>query len=499
MRLRALALFAILLPVPALACDGDCDGDGTVAINELVRGVDIALGGAGAERCAAADANGDGEIAITELIAAVAAALNGCGATPTPTVHPPNCGDGTADADEECDDGNTSAGDGCNGDCQLEPNGDVCAGVAAFPGASAGTELVTDGLALPLFVTAPRLDPRRIFVVEQEGRIRIVKDGTLLGTPFLDIHERVGCCGERGLLSLAFHPDYETNGRFFVNYTNLDGDSVIARFQVSADPDLANRNSEQILITIDQPSANHNGGLVAFAPDGTLFVGMGDGGGQDDPNGNGQNDQSLLGKMLRLDVDVAAPPYYAVPPDNPRAGEAAPLGLIWAKGLRNPWRYAWDRATGDLYIADVGQIRREEIDFVAAGSAGGANFGWDIFEGFICHEPLQSCGEQVPPFTPPIYDYTHREGCSITGGYVYRGCALPDLRGRYFFSDYCQPFVRSFAVQDGVVSGLQDHTAAFAPGGGFIINSVTSFGEDARGELYITDQGGELYRVVAKP
>ena len=454
MLLRAIAMLAILLPLPVLACTSDCDDDGTVTVSELVVGVQIALGSLGPDRCTAADEDGDGQVLIAELVSGVEAALNGCGATATPTVVPASCGDGTADADEECDDGNTTAGDGCDAGCQLESGGDVCAGVPALPGATAGTELVTDGLALPIFVTAPPLDPRRLFVVEQAGMIRLIKDGALLDPPFLDIHEQVSCCGERGLLSVAFHPDYETNGRFFVNYTNLDGDTVIARYRVSADPDRADDASEQILLTIDQPASNHNGGLVAFAPDGTFFVGMGDGGGQDDPNGNGQSDQTLLAKMLRLDVEVETPPYYAVPPDNPRAGEGAPLGLIWAKGLRNPWRFAWDRATGDLYIGDVGQGRREEVDFLPAGSPGGANFGWDIFEGFICHEPVQSCGEQVPPFTPPIYDYPHRDSaCSVTGGYVYRGCTLPDLRGRYFFSDYCQPFVRSFVLQGGVNGG----------------------------------------------
>jgi cysteine-rich repeat protein len=498
MFLRAVVVLAILIPLPVLACPGDCDGDGTVNVNELVLGVQIALGSAGIDRCTAADHDGDGRVAVTDLVASVDAALNGCGATATPTARPLHCGDGTADDDEECDDGNTASGDGCDAGCQLEPGGDPCAGVAAAPGVAPGTELVTDGLALPVFAAAPRLDPHRLFVVEQAGTIRIVKDGALLDTPFLDIHERVGCCGERGLLSIAFHPDYEHNGRFFVDYTNTDGNTVIARYRVSADPDRADATSEQILLTIDQPFANHNGGLLAFAPDGTMFVGMGDGGGQDDPNGNGQNDATLLAKMLRLDVDVETPPYYAVPADNPRAGEGAPLGLIWAKGVRNPWRYAFDRATGDLYIADVGQGKREEIDFIPAGTPGGLNFGWDIFEGTICHEPAQNCGEQGPPFTPPIFDYTHRQGCSITGGYVYRGCALPDLRGQYFFSDYCTPFIDSFRVQDGIVTGLQDRTAAFAPGGGFSIDSVTSFGEDARGELYIVDYGGELYKMVPR-
>ncbi len=512
---RALVLLVLLAPLSARACPSDCDGDGTVGINELVLGVEIALGSAGTDRCAAADIDGDGQVAIQELIAGVDAALNGCAdatptATPSVTPGPLHCGDGTADPDEECDDGNQVAGDGCDAACQLEPGGNPCAGVAAFPGAALTSVLVTDGLSLPVFAGAPRLDPHRLFVVEQFGTIRIIKDGVKLDTPFLDIHERVSCCGERGLLSIAFHPDYEHNGRFFVDYTNTHGDTVIARYTVSADPDVADPDSEKILLTILQPFANHNGGLLAFAPDGTMFVGMGDGGSQDDPNGNGQNDQTLLAKMLRLDVDVddaeaeASGRYYHVPPDNPRAGEGAPLGLIWAKGVRNPWRYAFDRLTGDLYIADVGQNRREEIDFLPAGSPGGTNFGWDVFEGATCHEPppgTNQCPEQVAPFTPPILDYSHSdEGrpCSITGGYVYRGCALPDLRGQYFFSDYCTPFIRTFAYENGIVTGLEDRTKALAPGGGLTIDSVVSFGEDARGELYIVDYGGELYRIVPK-
>jgi cysteine-rich repeat protein len=506
--IRIVVLLALLMPFPALACPGDCDGDGTVAINELVLAVQVALGSAGADRCGAADLNGDGAVTIQELIAAVNVALSGCGApTPTATPGPVNCGDGTADPDEECDDVNRTAGDGCDAACQLEPGGNPCAGVPTFAGAALATELHTDAMALPVHLAAPRLDPHRLFVVEQAGRIRIIEHGTLLDTPFLDIQDRVGCCGERGLLSVAFHPDYERNGRFFVDYTNRAGDTVIARYTVGSDPDVAERDSERILLTIAQPFANHNGGQLAFAPDGTLFVGMGDGGSAADPLGSGQDDGTLLGKLLRLDVDVdeaaaaASGRWYAVPPDNPRAAEGAPLGLIWAKGLRNPWRFSFDRLTGDLFIGDVGQNRREEIDVLPADSPGGANFGWDIFEGNTCHEPApaNACPAQVAPFTPPALDYPRRDGCSVTGGFVYRGCALPALRGQYFFSDFCTSFVRTFAWRDGAVADLADRTAALAPGDGFTISSVASFGEDARGELYIADRGGEIYRIVPAP
>ena len=503
---RGLLLLLFLAPLPALGCPGDCDGDRAVTINELVVGVEIALGNAGLERCRAADGNGDLQVAIGELVAAVDAALSGCPA-PTPTVGPLDCGDGTADADEECDDGNRADGDGCDGACQLEPGGDPCAGVASFPDAELASALVTDGVALPVHIAAPRLDPHRLFIVEQEGRIRIVRDGVLLETPFLAIEDLAGCCGERGLLSLAFHPDYEANGVFFVNYTDNDGATVVARFRVSADPDRADPDSRRIVLTVPQPFSNHNGGQLAFAPDGTLLVGMGDGGLGDDPLETGQDDGTLLGKMLRLDVDVdeaaaeASGEWYEVPADNPRAGEGKPLGLVWAKGLRNPWRFSFDRLTGDLYIGDVGQGSREEIDVLPAGHPGGANFGWDIFEGFVCHEPapFPECPEQIDPFTPPVLDYPRRDGRSVTGGFVYRGCALPALRGQYFFSDYETAFVRSFALQGGVVTGLTDRTAALAPGGGFTIGRVTSLGEDARGELYIADYGGEIYRLVPAP
>ncbi|MDX2170669.1 MAG: PQQ-dependent sugar dehydrogenase [Deltaproteobacteria bacterium] len=456
---RAIAAL-LLLAAPALACPGDCDGDGTVAIAELVRAVDLALDGGTLAACAAADGNGDDQLTVDELIDAVGAALDGC---PPPL--------------------------SCQG--------------AAAPGTPPTTVLVTDALSLPVHIGAPPLDMHRVFIVEQSGRIRIVKDGALLATPFLAIEPRVSCCGERGLLSVAFHPDYASNGRFFVNYTNTAGNTVIARYQVGDDPDRADPDSEQILITIAQPFANHNGGQLAFGPDGYLYAGMGDGGLGGDPQDNAQDDASLLGKLLRFDVDVEPPPYYAVPPTNPRAGDGARLGLIWAKGLRNPWRFSFDRATGDLYIADVGQDRFEEIDVQPAASHGGENYGWDIFEGNACFEPapFPTCPDQVPPdFTPPLLTYGRSTGCSITGGFVYRGCALPDLQGEYFFSDYCTAFLRTFRLVDGVVTDLRDRTAELAPHGDTgAIATVSSFGEDAQGELYIADLGGQVFKIAPAP
>ena len=359
--------------------------------------------------------------------------------------------------------------------------------------------LVAGGLDAPTHISAPRLDPNRLFIVEQPGRIRLVKNGILLSQPFLDIQSRVSCCGERGLLSVAFHPDYENNGRFFVDYTNNNGDTVIARYELSGDPDVAPASSEKILLTIAQPFSNHNGGQLAFGPDGYLYVGMGDGGSGGDPLDNGQSDSTLLAKILRLDVDVDTPPYYAAPASNPFVGPGDPLDEIWAKGVRNPWRFSFDRATGDLYIGDVGQNQWEEIDFQPAASTGGENYGWDIFEGNHCFDPqpfFSDCPSPPTGFTPPIYEYDHTNGCAVTGGFVYRGCRMPDLRGTYFFSDYCSAFVRTFSYAGGMVLNEQDRTSDVVPGNGLSIGSVTSFGEDARGELYIADQDGEVFEIV---
>ncbi|MGE0520715.1 MAG: PQQ-dependent sugar dehydrogenase [Candidatus Binatia bacterium] len=500
MRSLPLALAALLVAAPAGACSGDCDDDQIVAVHELVEAVGLAVNGSDVRPCPAADADGDGRIDIADLVSAVNMALLGCGAaTPVPSPTPghlPECGDGAVQQLEECDDGNRLDGDGCSADCALEPGGDVCRGVTAFPDSAAIAALVTDQVERPVHVSAPPLDPRRVFVVEQEGRIRVVKDGVLLGEPFLDIQPLVSCCGERGLLSVAFHPDYERNGWFFVDYTDGAGDTVVARYTVSADADRADPNSARVLLSIDQPAPNHNGGQLAFAPDGTLFIGMGDGGGG--ASANGQNDGTLLGKLLRLDVDVENAPFYAVPPDNPAAARGDPLGLIWAKGFRNPWRLSFDRLTGDLYIGDVGEGRAEEIDVAPNASRGGENYGWNIFEGLLCFQPPGGmCPDQRPPvFTPPVFTYGRREGCSVTGGFVYRGCALPGLRGAYFFSDYCSALLRTFRLEGGVVTDLADRTAALAPGGGREIEMVVSFGEDARGELYIADLGGEVYKLV---
>jgi glucose/arabinose dehydrogenase len=359
------------------------------------------------------------------------------------------------------------------------------------PGGQDGValELVASGLEFPLGLTAPEADSR-LFVVEKGGRIRIVRDGALLPEPFLDISATVSRGSEQGLLGLAFHPDYATTGRFFVDYTDSDGNTRISAWRVSADADRADAASEEVLLTIEQPFSNHNGGGFAFGPDGYLYVGMGDGGSGGDPLGNGRDLGDLLGSLLRIDVN--GPSGYAIPADNPFVGREGARGELWDLGLRNPWRFSFDRGTGDLYIADVGQGEREEIDVATRASGGGRglDYGWNVMEGSICYGG-GSCDRTG--LALPVTEYSHDQGCSVTGGYVYRGTAVPAIQGHYFYADYCQGWVRSFRLQDGAASDPRDWPA-LAPGG-----PVASFGEDAAGELYVLDAGGSVYRVVAAP
>jgi cysteine-rich repeat protein len=408
-------------------------------------------------------------------------------------VCPGDCGNGIAEQGEECDDGGNVSGDGCAEDCTLEDTSAVCAGVSSTIATSLTKELVGN-FSSPVHLTSPPLDPSRLFVVEQPGRIQVVKDGAVLPTPFLDIASLVDFGGERGLFSMAFHPDYESNGRFFVNYSDNSGDTVIARYEVGANPDVANVSSGVTLLLVNQPYGNHNGGQIAFGPDGYLYVGMGDGGGGGDPMESGQDDGQVLGKILRLDVDVESPPYHAVPPTNPAPGLGTPLGLVWSKGWRNPWRFSFDRANGDMYVADVGQNEIEEVSYEPALSPGGLNYGWDIFEGAECFEPdpAPDCPNSPPGFEFPVYEFAHPAGCSITGGHVYRGCAMPLLHGIYFFSDYCTSFVHTFEISGGIMTNFIDRSSELGAG----LSSVSSFGEDARGELYILNLGGSVWRVV---
>jgi glucose/arabinose dehydrogenase len=302
-----------------------------------------------------------------------------------------------------------------------------------------GIEVVAMGLSSPVHLTAPPDDVERVFIVERPGRIRVVRNGTLLGAPFLDLTGVVLSGGEQGLLSLAFHPDYATNGHFFVNYTDLDGHTRVERYTVTAAPDVADPASDLTILSVEQPFSNHNGGQVAFGPDGMLYIGMGDGGGEGgDPLRHGQNRATLLGSLLRIDVDAASP--YAIPPDNPFVADPSAAPETWAYGLRNPWRFSFDRHTGDLYIGDVGQDSREEISFQPAASPGGENYGWKVMEGTACFSPRNGCSQAG--LVPPVLDYTHADGCSVTGGFVYRGVE-PTLAGRYFFADVCQTWERS--------------------------------------------------------
>ncbi len=359
------------------------------------------------------------------------------------------------------------------------------------------TERIASGLTRPVFVTAPPGDALRVFVIEQfTATIRILKGGVLLARPFLDINSLVIDNGnERGLLGLAFHPHYAANGYFYVNYTNNAGETVVARYTVSQNPDLADPNSASVLITISQPYANHNGGMLAFGPyDGYLYIGMGDGGSAGDPDNRAQNDSELLGKLLRIDADSAQP--YAIPPDNPYVGPGDPRDEIWAKGLRNPWRFSFDRLTGDLYIADVGQSAYEEIDFQSILSTGGENYGWRLMEASHCYNPPSNCDSEG--LTYPIHEYTHGGSpfrCSVTGGYVYRGSNLDGLQGTYFFADYCSGQVWSFRYDGSTVTSFTDRTAELNPGNGVSIESIVSFGEDGIGELYVVDLGGEIFKV----
>ena len=347
-------------------------------------------------------------------------------------------------------------------------------------------EFITNEFWSPVHLTHAFDD--RLFVVEQYGAIRIIDDGVVLETPFLNIDDRVSDNeNEQGLLSVAFHPDYQENGRFFVNYTNNNGDTVVSRFVVTADPNSADPASEVILLTIEQPYGNHNGGQIAFGPDGYLYIGMGDGGSQEDPQNHGQNANTLLGALLRIDVDVAddANPAYAIPADNPFVNDENGRNEIWATGLRNPWRFSFDRLTGDLFMADVGQDNLEELNFQPANSAGGENYGWNVLEGSSC---LFGSGCDSTGMVLPIFEYDRSGGCSVTGGHIYRGSAYPELTGNYFLADFCTGYLwRVFAEEDGSwTSDLIAETGL----------NPSSFGEDVNGELYIVSRTGDIYKIT---
>ncbi len=353
-------------------------------------------------------------------------------------------------------------------------------------------EQIAANLADAVAITHAGDESGRLFITLQAGQI-VIYDGTrVVSTPFLDISPLVLCCGERGLLSVAFHPNYRANGLFYVNYTRRpDGATVIARYSVSSNPNVADPNSAVVLLTIPQPFANHNGGQLQFGPDGYLYIGMGDGGGAGDPQDNAQNLGTLLGKILRIDVDGGSP--YRIPPDNPfveNPDDPATLGEIWALGLRNPWRFSFDRGTRDLFIGDVGQGSREEVDFQPAGSPGGQNYGWRLMEGTLCFNPSSNCNDGT--LTLPILEYDHSLGCSITGGYRYRGSQFPELNGTYFYADFCSGRIwGATRNSDGswTTSQLLDTP-----------HSITTFGEDEVGEMYLAhySSSGAIYRIVGQ-
>jgi glucose/arabinose dehydrogenase len=371
------------------------------------------------------------------------------------------------------------------------------AAAAPAPAQLAAT-LVASGLNRPIFLDAPLGDPR-LFVLERDGRIVLIVSGAVRTTPFLDITDRVGTTGEGGLLGLAFDPDYATNGLFYVYYTDLAGDSVLSRFAVSADPNVADP-FEQVLLVVDQPYSNHNGGTIAFGPDDFLYVGLGDGGSSNDPLGAGQDPLQLLGKMLRLDVGTPPAPGstpvpgtgYAVPADNPFANDPGTRDEIWALGLRNPYRWSFNPVTRNLWIADVGQGQREEVNFEPWTSSGGRNYGWKVWEGNRCNTTSAACA--AAGFTPPLLDYDHSAGnCSITGGYSYRGRLIPQAFAQYFFGDFCSGRIWTYDTRTDTVSDVSGQLGP-AANAGF---QLVSFGEDGQGEMYVVHQGGDVYRVVS--
>jgi glucose/arabinose dehydrogenase len=349
------------------------------------------------------------------------------------------------------------------------------------PGGIALQQIVS-GLSRPLFVAAPAGDSR-LFVVEQGGDIEIISGGTVLSTPFLDLG--VTCCGEQGLLGLAFHPQYAANGKFYVNYT-IGSVSRVSEFTVSSNPNQANLASERILLTVDQPFTNHNGGMLAFDENGYLMIGFGDGGSGGDPGNRAENPNNLLGKILRIDVNgTSARGPYGIPPGNPfSGGGGAPE--VFMLGLRNPWRFAID--SGLLYIGDVGQGDREEVTILPTSSAG-ANLGWNTWEGTLCFQG--PCG--VAGFTFPQVEYTHANGCSVTGGFVYRGTAVPGLAGTYFYGDLCAGRIHSLVFEGGIVTKHGDRSGELG-----VVSQLSSFGYDSAGEVYVTSLTGQVFKIVAR-
>jgi glucose/arabinose dehydrogenase len=357
--------------------------------------------------------------------------------------------------------------------------------VALTTGANPALQAVASGFDLPVGVVSPRDGSRRLFIVQQRGSVAIFDGRQRLTQLFLDIRPEVLCCGERGLLGLAFHPRYQENGFFYVNYTNRGGDTVIERYQRNpADPNRADPSTGRTILTIPQPFGNHNAGHLAFGPDGYLYIATGDGGSGGDPQNLAQNLSTHLGKVLRIDVDSAEP--YAIPPDNPFLDRGEVRPEIWAYGLRNPWRYSFDRDTGDLWIGDVGQSAREEINFQPASSRGGENYGWPMTEGSLCFRPATNCNDGT--LVLPVLEYPLGQGnCAVVAGFRYRGWRFPRMFGMFFYGDYCSGTLRGAIADEG------GFTQIVAVNTG---TSLTSFGEDEQGELWAVSHTGTVYRLI---
>jgi glucose/arabinose dehydrogenase len=427
----------------------------------------------------------------------------------------PACGDDDGDGatDAPTDDGDDAPADAGDADASPDPDGGAVADCEPRKGTNLSLEPVahldeggkpTAPFDQPVFVTSPP-DDRRLFVVSKHGAISIIEDGQILPEPFLDIDDRVASApadNEQGLLGLAFHPEFARNGRFFVFYTREAGGNPpdrLSEFRVDPrTPDVADPESEREILEVPDEEPNHNGGMIAFGPDGYLYIGMGDGGSGFDPDGNGQNKATLFGDMLRIDVNSTKTPYE-VPRDNPYVSDPEgedTLEEIWISGLRNPWRWSFDRETGDLYIGDVGQGQWEEIDVLPAGKQAGLNLGWAIMEGRECTPPAKNCDQEG--LTLPVEVYENPGAAAVVGGYVYRGTCFPDLVGTYFYGDYLAESVHTFRFADGKATKSADVTKDIDPDS--VLDGLSSFGQDAFGELYVVSLGdGRIYRIVAGP
>ena len=370
-----------------------------------------------------------------------------------------------------------------------------CEGIPEISGTTLDVELVAEGFKNPVHLAVLSRD--HLFVVEQAGIIRIIKNGKPLPKPFLDMRAQVRSGGERGLLSATFHPDFILNGRFFLYYTDLAGDVVVSEFRAAvANRDQADPTTERRLLTIAHRTyANHNGGQLAFGPDRYLYIGVGDGGSAGDPDNHGQDLTQLLGKLLRIDVDQPDPgKSYGIPPTNPFVKVKTAAPEVWAYGLRNPWRFSFDRETGDLYIADVGQNAWEEINVQPRSSSGGENYGWRFMEGMHCYDPPEHCPRKG--LTLPVIEYPTPPRAAVIGGFVYRGCRMPDLRGAYFYSDYYKGFIRTFVLSNRQPRRAQDVTRQLKESHK-TLHHISSFGEDVSGELYLVEHiEGAIYRII---